>query len=113
MTEYSRDPRLLNTEPTPGPWGVFPHFQNPYIHGLFTVKVVGQNWDVIAEKLTLGDARLISAAPDLLAACRSYLDNLNEPLISDALARSDAVVKAIQDAVAKAEGKPAPKPRKV
>ena len=57
--------------------------------------------DFVADRLTEANARLIAAAPDLLAACRAVLECLGRTLAPDYLPETRELLRA---AIAKAEG---------
>jgi len=57
--------------------------------------------DFVADRLTEANARLIAAAPDLLAACRAVLECLGRTLAPDYLPEPRELLRA---AIAKAEG---------
>lgn len=91
---------MSNSTPTPGPWVIDAAFFPNRIRQEGTGLHVASNVDD-------GDARLISAAPDLLAACKAALechDGANfevSPASAPWFQRVDAVLRA---AIAKAEG---------
>lgn len=94
-------PSAITSQPTPGPWEVVRHFhidgelwlsvnQHADAHGM-------KEWVAEVKYLTteperqLANARLIAAAPDLLAALKLYVEHFRDPL------------KVARAAIAKAE----------
>ena len=90
----------METKHTPGPWDAIPDCPE---EGSGDWYVVADNEDVLARGSSEPDARLIAAAPDLLAALQwlaheaSCSDPSNSLLLGDALDKARA-------AIAKAEG---------
>ena len=87
----------MSAKHTPGPWRVAPRFVYGATDGIHVdagsrsyIAHVGEHGDERAE----ADARLIAAAPDLLAALRELLRDHN----------NHSIVKA-EDAIAKAEAR--------
>lgn len=80
---------------TPGPWSVD-----------FYGDVVANGEDVArvatGDDRAAADARLIAAAPDLLAVVTTAVDMLEEPLLRDVFGQ--AWVDAAKSAIAKAKG---------
>lgn len=94
---------------TPGPWHIGEHGAVVTFTPDAQVEIKGEHaaetiaWysgHVICETVTPANARLIAAAPDLLAACRAALI----AGIMDIPGR-DSIVELAQKAIAKAEGK--------
>ena len=80
---------------TPGPWTAEPNSA----HGIsFSVEGGGR---LITRFASAADARLIAAAPDLLAALRAMTDYM---AYAEALGEDKAVFKNARAAIAKAEG---------
>lgn len=93
-------------KPTPGPWAVHAHATDTY-----TIYVAGRHWDSWAvahvgyTKEDEANARLISAAPDLLEALEFMLSVFNEtyPDVADDEEDREAWAKA-RAAIRKATG---------
>ncbi len=84
------------------PWNVggtfMPYSDNPRQNVWSQTPPGAQSGHVVAKDCTPADARLITAAPDLLAAAKSML------AARDGKASLDAVI-ALRNAIAKAEGR--------
>jgi hypothetical protein len=87
------------SEHTPGPWSIEPHGKGFVLysgrdnqrHGMNLVYLTEPDWNWEA------NARLIAAAPDLLCACKRYLDAMERyghPDKTDRLMRA-AIEKAM------------------
>jgi hypothetical protein len=93
---------------TPGPWRAAPQpGQTVGVH-TFTHCVMWGD-DVLADTLTEPDARLMAAAPELLAACREAFERLERMTYSTVTVRDHLmdVRDLMERAIAKAEGKKA------
>ena len=99
--------QVKQTAHTPGPWESYPHSTEPI------TTIIGNRTDGIAKVLASGNreldtanARLIAAAPELLAALRNVTDSM---LASRRLGRGlEVPTQFIDDArvaIAKAEGR--------
>jgi hypothetical protein len=92
-------------EHTPGPWrtGTKRYMADP----LYIEAGEGVNFTIIGKARTLADARLIAAAPDLLAACERAVDLLHK-YANDASSHRTSTIRVIRDelraAIAKATG---------
>jgi hypothetical protein len=82
---------------TPGPWGVSKH-GTPEAHPQFGVYAEGCNDHVIVKgDAAAADARLIAAAPELLAACEAAEPHIRGQGSAGALTQ-------LRAAIAKAQG---------
>lgn len=90
------------TKHTPGPWEVHGPHDAPWVQS--TNGPNGRSVDIVPR--TMADARLIAAAPDMLAALRNaqtVLDDLaNGWPLSELHMPMPTLREAIQDAIAKA-----------
>ncbi len=94
------------TEHTPGPWTVYRHFATPDAN-LYDV-VGATRDDDVAENLTLANAHLIAAAPDLLQAGTELADAADEFESHRDKINNGRILEAIDGfraAIAKAEGR--------
>ena len=102
--------------PTPGPWRVntWPGVVNPCVvdaQNNAVASIVGRHRDIAVK---LANARLIAAAPELLAACEVYVSETDYLIATDmhdnytdrarARNRQAKAVVAMRDAIAKARG---------
>ena len=83
---------------TPGPWDAIPDCPEEG-HGDWYV--VAENEDVLSRGSSRDDARLIAAAPDLLAALKAMSEYM---AYAEILGEDKAVFKNARAAIAKAEG---------
>jgi hypothetical protein len=74
--------------------------QNAWTQDVTQTTIIDQNDNFVARTYSTCDAKLIAAAPDLLEACKTALDNL-----APAYSRDHLVIKLLQSAIAKATGK--------
>jgi hypothetical protein len=95
---------MSNTKHTPGPWKV------DGITGLLVAVVQGQA-EILAshgDPLLYGtcdaDARLIAAAPDLLAACQEIIDGMVDGKNSTNKNVTMYAIQMVKSAIAKATG---------
>lgn len=99
---------MTEVKHTPGPWEYVPRDDTPgHREGAF-VKIGGRRWacTALVQRNTDEDALLISAAPDLLAACKTadtFLDHLKNSW--EVCGHTQAMIDAIKAAIAKAEGR--------
>lgn len=89
--------------PTPGPWHVGPHYKSD---------VESRHGRICECGITRGpqaevNAQLISAAPDLLQACRDTMDYWDSTGFSDCEEGCNCIVDQMRAAIAKATGAPA------
>lgn len=99
------------TQHTPGPW--FAEFNGTYWE-VWSNGDFGRIGDACASSasrpehgsLELGEAnaRLMAAAPDLLAACKGLLDAIHDSMTHAAQAAHAEQIDAARAAIAKAEG---------
>lgn len=110
----SEKSRTATTSHTPGPWGVAhvgKSLEGNYGAGFAVPCVIATNGATVAELMrsdsAMANARLIAAAPDLLAALRVIIDNehrrltggsANEPTLRDIINALDAGRAAITKA---------------
>ena len=91
---------------TPGPWEFSTHYDHPKDYAItapdgqtvaIALRVFERNsmdgWTPL-DKKTEANARLIAAAPDLLAACKNIQDNFDKNLTEPMRIINEAVVKA-------------------
>ena len=97
---------------TPGPWIVSPYAKNLVATaddkiGIADVAMCGPWIAKPPQEQQDANAILMSAAPDLLAACKSFLDMWHRagPLGSNQFEKFDGVVRQCSIAVHKASGK--------
>lgn len=95
----------MDAEHTPGPWVTTDGIVNAKVNGRYCPIAKARRYVAGYESVPqIANARLISAAPDLLAACVGMLAAWNSPRNLD---RVDALCKeldAMEAAVAKARG---------
>lgn len=100
----------MNTKHTPGPWR---HERGMILYGETTQTDRGTCYNVIAAlhgtalPNAQANARLISAAPELLAACEQHANYYDHALPDGAWTRTPmwGILAAIRAAIAKATGK--------
>lgn len=100
---------MSETPHTPGPWGIERARDSDsvliYQHGSDGMGVVAAVWPHPFKGVTAANARLIAAAPELLAAlrelCRAW--HARQLPVSD---RMDAALSDAEAVIAKAEGRP-------
>lgn len=94
----------MSAKHTPGPWRYEEHYDG--------YEILSSSKEMSATVATLGmrlsetgraDARLIAAAPELLAACKDALDAMWSEVSYHARMRSEASCIALRAAIAKAE----------
>ena len=97
----------MTTEHTPGPWIINLRGVNDHIGAIGPI--FGYNYDSLEldpdNPRDMADARLVSAAPDLLAACEDALEGFRHVPMS--LEGTHEAVLTLRAAVAKATGKTA------
>ena len=88
------------TKHTPGPWSVAEtrHKYDTLIRNRDNDPVASTNFAGYSPKTAAANARLIAAAPDLLAACREFVAKVDR-----GEARSRFTYARMKDAIAKAE----------
>jgi hypothetical protein len=97
-------------KPTPGPWEVREVIDDDVIisRGVRQVGGRGINQGVDIEMFSEADARLIAAAPDLLAALKQVLEHVEDPTVDrvpEWCCTLCATYRGIaRDAISKAEG---------
>ena len=114
MPETVPVPETVSSKHTPGPWGVDRGKESKGVIFIFagsTDLAVLYRQDVAimlgrksASEDIVADARLMAAAPDLLAAIEQYFAICADSDFSDYLAQSNAADDALRAAVAKAKG---------
>lgn len=92
---------------TPGPWGVIPNGGDVRPEAIFAPQaggyIVATTWAIVPEAQRKANARLLAAAPELLAACQAMDSSFdqcgpwNDPYIKNGR-------EAIRSAIAKATG---------
>jgi hypothetical protein len=87
---------------TPGSWNVTLRHGSFRIHAITREKTIARTPG--ADETNEANARLIVAAPDLLAALREWFGDENAGLFSDR-ASTDAAIARARAAIAKAEGR--------
>lgn len=88
---------------TPGPWEYRVDGNCVVIEGKGADYVAHtENPETAADRLDIANARLIAAAPDLLAACKKVMTTCGSP--SDWNGETREFLLAIEAAIAKAEG---------
>ena len=101
MSNKSIDKLAQQTQHTPGPWYVGRHTTGLYIqfdHGpIKEATICAMNTPCMAYSNAANDARLIAAAPELLAACKTSLEKLKHGYadpkeISQHIATLEAVI---------------------
>jgi len=92
---------------TRGPWQAMPRNRtNRQKEPTFDVMTAGgnpENWEMVCDRATEANARLIAASPDLLRACNAALAYLADPPSKFSDNRQEAA-NIIRNAIAKAEG---------
>ncbi len=77
---------------TPGPWAIHPDspFEIMMDDGDVCPLIATVCDNTLDERQAIADARLISAAPDLLAACQDYMENRGDwgARIAEAIAKA-------------------------
>ena len=96
----------MNTKHTPGPWVIDPDYRNDpgAINGGDNLRRVVK-WDGFARRHTpeaVANARLIAAAPDLLASLRALLDIVHDDLTHERQEDHREALNAAKNAIAKA-----------
>jgi len=86
---------------TPGPWSAIPDSGEDHEGDWY---ILTDDEEAIATGLSESDARLIAAAPDLLAACKAILEHLQIPLTQRMDADALNAWTAARAAIAKVEG---------
>ena len=97
----------MSTKHSPGPWK---RRRGPYgtiVAGPAILEHPGRDAMRLDEKLARreADADLILAAPDMLAALKGILANFHESVITAEGLDEFPALKAVSDAIAKAEGR--------
>lgn len=85
----------MSEKHTPGPWKA--------VNGHYIVDVRANKQSIIGEGMRLADARLIAAAPDMLAALDRAVQDIDSGWAEDADTRFPWLASA-RAAIAKAEG---------
>lgn len=83
----------MSAEHTPGPWKVIPSPHGPR----YACVQIGENPDYTTLELEPTDARLIAAAPDMLAALQAIREAIEElAMVRQAIAKANAAHCAYQ-----------------
>ena len=91
------------SEHTPGPWEFKPARED-YRRVLSPDINAGGNWHVAIVQSSNADARLIAAAPDLLAACEYALDAMSGPDGPEPTMAEKMAMDRLRAAIEKARG---------
>lgn len=100
----------MKSAPTPGPWhagGIFnPDSAHPTVNIWGPTPRGAQSGQVVAESVTLANATLILAAPELLKACETALGLIIHLRVKNftELDRREAIESVLASALAKAIG---------
>jgi len=95
---------------TPGPWQVMPRYRtNRQKEPTFDVMTAGnnpENWEMVCDRATEANARLIAASPDLLEALQCLEEDLQAVMPVELVKHFGASRNKARTAIAKAEDQP-------
>jgi hypothetical protein len=108
MTETTMSPKPKTARPTPGPWKLAQESIDPEWHIISAAagrRLIANVHIESGNAMEVANARLLIAAPELLAACREAYNAAMYLFSNEGGSAWSGLAKQLHDAIAKAEGR--------